>query len=160
MANPIQFPGYGGDAHQPLWPGLLSTAIYNLNRQQSRVRLFEAGQCFIPMGNEEIVRSLPESCFGLICGFVDAEPDGLAVKRKWIFIDVKADLEAFKTGCLKNFLSVKKPSIPHCIQGSSLKFQMVKELVRLVGRVTPKNYKKARYQRAGLYIQVNVLNDR
>lgn len=29
-----------------LWPGLIKAAQHNLNRQQSRVRLFELGQCF------------------------------------------------------------------------------------------------------------------
>ena len=41
-----------------LWTGLLSTAIYNLNRQQSRVRIFEAGQCFVPAAKEAIVLGL------------------------------------------------------------------------------------------------------
>lgn len=30
-----------------LWTGLLSTLLYNLNRQQTRARLFEVGVCFI-----------------------------------------------------------------------------------------------------------------
>jgi phenylalanyl-tRNA synthetase beta chain len=31
-----------------LWPGLLQAVLYNLNRQQGRVRLFEQGKCFFP----------------------------------------------------------------------------------------------------------------
>ncbi|VFP79577.1 phenylalanine--tRNA ligase subunit beta [Candidatus Erwinia haradaeae] len=31
-----------------LWSGLLETVLYNQNRQQSRIRLFESGLCFIP----------------------------------------------------------------------------------------------------------------
>jgi phenylalanyl-tRNA synthetase beta chain len=31
-----------------LWPGLLQAVLYNLNRQQTRVRLFEQGKCFFP----------------------------------------------------------------------------------------------------------------
>lgn len=31
-----------------LWAGLLQTASYNLNRQQTQLRLFEYGTCFIP----------------------------------------------------------------------------------------------------------------
>lgn len=31
-----------------LWPGLLQAMLYNLNRQQTRVRLFEQGKCFFP----------------------------------------------------------------------------------------------------------------
>ena len=29
-----------------IWPGLINSALYNLNRQKNRIRLFEIGQCF------------------------------------------------------------------------------------------------------------------
>jgi len=35
-----------------LWPGLVNAAKYNLNRQQSRVSLFEYGLKFVPQGAE------------------------------------------------------------------------------------------------------------
>ena len=53
-----------------LWPGLLATAVHNLNRQQTRVRIFEAGQCFLPAKSEQI-RFWAEPEYGpgrLICG--------------------------------------------------------------------------------------------
>lgn len=31
-----------------LWTGLLSTVVYNQNRQQNRVRIFETGLRFVP----------------------------------------------------------------------------------------------------------------
>lgn len=31
-----------------LWTGLLGTIVYNQNRQQSRVRIFETGLRFVP----------------------------------------------------------------------------------------------------------------
>ncbi len=36
-----------------LLPGLLSAVIYNQNRQQNRIRLFESGQCFTPGNSPE-----------------------------------------------------------------------------------------------------------
>lgn len=31
-----------------LWTGLLATVVYNQNRQQNRVRIFESGSRFVP----------------------------------------------------------------------------------------------------------------
>jgi len=74
-----------------LWPGLLSTAIYNLNRQQNRVRIFEAGQCFVPGENGELTQNM--ALAGLICG--SRTPSGwTASKDKVDFFDLKGDLES------------------------------------------------------------------
>ncbi|MGQ0452507.1 hypothetical protein ACT4UM_05450 [Bacillus sp. SS-TM] len=32
-----------------LWTGLLATVVYNQNRQQNRVRIFESGLRFVPI---------------------------------------------------------------------------------------------------------------
>jgi len=77
-----------------LWPGLLNTAIYNLNRQQSRVRLFEIGQCFIPSDHPDAVAGCSQklALAGLICG--SREPEGWASTRERVdFYDLKGDLE-------------------------------------------------------------------
>ena len=74
-----------------LWPGLLATAIYNLNRQQTRVRIFEAGQCFVPRDDGELTQNM--ALAGLICG--SRTPTGwTAGKDKVDFFDIKGDLEA------------------------------------------------------------------
>ena len=74
-----------------LWPGLLSTAIYNLNRQQNRVRIFEAGQCFVPGESGELTQNM--ALAGLICG--SRTPSGwTASKDKVDFFDLKGDLES------------------------------------------------------------------
>ena len=79
-----------------LWAGLLTTAVHNLNRQQSRVRIFEAGQCFVPAGNKDkaSVLGLEQNMAlaGLICG--SRTPTGwTATKEKVDFYDIKGDLE-------------------------------------------------------------------
>jgi phenylalanyl-tRNA synthetase beta chain len=75
-----------------LWAGLLSTAVYNLNRQQSRVRIFEAGQCFVPDANEASGLSQNMALAGLICG--SRTPTGwTASKDKVDFFDIKGHLE-------------------------------------------------------------------
>ena len=75
-----------------LWTGLLTTAIYNLNRQQSRVRIFEAGQCFVPDAKEASGLSQNMALAGLICGA--RTPTGwTASKDKVDFFDIKGHLE-------------------------------------------------------------------
>ena len=76
-----------------LWSGLLSTASYNLNRQQTRIRIFEVGQCFLPSEKEELGLSQSTVLAGLICG--SRTPSGwTASKEKVDFYDIKGDLES------------------------------------------------------------------
>ena len=49
-----------------IWPGLINSALYNLNRQKNRIRLFEIGQCF-PASDEDLTH-YETKCAGLICG--------------------------------------------------------------------------------------------
>lgn len=71
-----------------LWPGLLNTLLYNLNRQQTRVRLFETGLCFLPEG--ETVRQ-EMMIGGLIYGSASEEQWGIPT-RLVDFFDLKGDL--------------------------------------------------------------------
>jgi phenylalanyl-tRNA synthetase beta chain len=78
-----------------LWPGLVSAAIHNLNRQQPRVRLFEVGQCFIPSKSKDAVAGLEQNLAlgGLICG--SRSPVGWTSGKEQVdFYDLKGDLEA------------------------------------------------------------------
>ncbi len=73
-----------------LWCGLLTAALYNVNRQQGRVRLFETGMRFFntPDGIQQ-----QKMLAGLALGPVYAEQWGEA-SRNVDFFDVKADVEA------------------------------------------------------------------
>jgi phenylalanyl-tRNA synthetase beta chain len=73
-----------------LWPGLLKTLLHNLNRQQSRVRLFEIGRCFLPQaqGYDQGKR-----LGGLVSGTALAEQWGSAARPVDLF-DAKGDIEA------------------------------------------------------------------
>jgi phenylalanyl-tRNA synthetase beta chain len=89
LANPI-----ASDMAQmrlTLWPGLIKAALYNQNRQQGRVRLFEIGRRFLPKSD----------------GSADEQPViagiamGPALSEQWgskartvDFFDVKGDVEA------------------------------------------------------------------
>jgi phenylalanyl-tRNA synthetase beta chain len=73
-----------------LWPGLLQTILYNQNRQQKRLRLFEHGRTFQPQGRD--IRQEP-MLGGAVYGAALAEQWG-ASGRGADYYDVKADLEA------------------------------------------------------------------
>ncbi|MEW5755902.1 MAG: phenylalanine--tRNA ligase subunit beta [Pseudomonadota bacterium] len=73
-----------------LWAGLVQALVYNRNRQQEQVRLFEIGRTFI-RSTQGIVQK--EHLAGLVFGPVQAEQWGEAL-RKADFYDAKGDLEA------------------------------------------------------------------
>nr|WP_298248599.1 phenylalanine--tRNA ligase subunit beta [uncultured Halomonas sp.] len=73
-----------------LFPGLVRTLQHNLNRQQSRVRLFESGLVF--RGELDDLAQIP-MLGALACG--SREPEGWAGDRASVdFFDLKGDLES------------------------------------------------------------------
>jgi phenylalanyl-tRNA synthetase beta chain len=86
-----------------LWCGLLKAALYNTNRQQNRVRLFEAGLRFIKKDGETCQQKM---LAGLVLGDVCTEQWG-EKNRKVDFFDIKADLQAIfaLNGCEANYIS-------------------------------------------------------
>jgi phenylalanyl-tRNA synthetase beta chain len=72
-----------------LWPGLVNVLLYNQNRQQQRIRIFETGLRFIQsekgLEQERVIS-------GLINGAASAEQWGIST-RTADFFDMKGDLE-------------------------------------------------------------------
>ena len=92
-----------------LWCGLLKAALYNTNRQQSRVRLFETGLCFFKKDGEILQE---KTLAGLVLG--DAFREQWAESaRKVDFFDIKADIESIValTGCDMQFLPDSRDSL-------------------------------------------------
>ena len=76
-----------------LWLGLIQAAVYNQNRQQPRLRLFEHGLTFVPDEcAENGVQQTPKLA-GLVLGTVVGEHWDMADKAA-DFFDIKGDLEA------------------------------------------------------------------
>lgn len=76
-----------------LWPGLLQTVLYNQNRQQSRIRLFEYGLKFVPDVTAEGGVKQTEVLGGVIVGALNDEHWAIE-QRSANFYDLKADVEA------------------------------------------------------------------
>ncbi|KGJ97920.1 phenylalanine--tRNA ligase subunit beta [Colwellia psychrerythraea] len=76
-----------------LWTGLLQSMVYNQNRQQGRVRLFEAGLRFVPDESAENGVRQQNMLAGVISGQrVDEHWD--MEKAATDFYDIKGDVEA------------------------------------------------------------------
>ena len=122
-----------------LWPGLVSAAIHNLNRQQSRVRLFEAGQCFIPSDSESAVAGLEQNLAlgGLICG--SRLPVGWTTGKEQVdFYDLKGDLEAILSdNQFVEKLSFRVASHPTLHPGQSAEVISNGQNVGWIGRLHP-----------------------
>jgi phenylalanyl-tRNA synthetase beta chain len=86
-----------------LWGGLLTAALHNTNRQQTRVRLFESGLRFVQKDGETLQEKM---LAGLALGNVAAEQWG-EKERAVDFYDMKTDVEAMfeLTGCKVQFVA-------------------------------------------------------
>ncbi len=76
-----------------LMPGLLASLVYNQNRQQARVRLFEHGLKFLRDENAENGVNQVAVLGGVISGLVHGE-HWVQEKRSVDFYDLKGDVEA------------------------------------------------------------------
>lgn len=77
------------EMRRSLLPGMLEALRYNLNRQQSRVRLLETGTTFLLQGEQ--IHEYPRLA-GVVCGARD--PEQWSGTEPVNFYDVKADVEA------------------------------------------------------------------
>ncbi|VFP82887.1 phenylalanine--tRNA ligase subunit beta [Candidatus Erwinia haradaeae] len=76
-----------------LWSGLLGAVIYNQNRQQSRIRFFESGLCFIPDKKAPLGVRQELMLAGVISGDrYNVHWD--QVQREVDFYDLKGDIES------------------------------------------------------------------
>ncbi|VTR14467.1 Phenylalanine--tRNA ligase beta subunit [Serratia fonticola] len=100
-----------------LWTGLLSAVVYNQNRQQTRVRLFESGLRFVPDTAANLGIRQDVMLAGVIAGHTHDEHWDLA-RKPVDFYDLKGDLESVLelTGKLSE-IQFKAESNPPCILG-------------------------------------------
>ena len=99
-----------------LWTGLLGTIVYNQNRQQNRVRIFESGLRFVPDNQANLGIRQDLMLAGAISGNRYEEHWDLA-KGTVDFYDMKGDLEAILdlTGKLSE-IEFRAEAIRPCIR--------------------------------------------
>ncbi|MBS0298478.1 MAG: phenylalanine--tRNA ligase subunit beta [Proteobacteria bacterium] len=132
--------------------GLVSNLQFNLNRKQTRVRLFEIGCCFI-RDDENDCKQI-EKLAGLSYG--DAAPEQWGVPARSIdFYDVKADVEALCKGKVIHF---KKFSHPALHPGKSAQIVIDDRPIGWLGELHPHWQKKYGLQRSAVLFEMEVGN--
>jgi len=125
-----------------IWAGLLKSLIYNVNRQQNRVRLFETGLCFSQPPNQDGLSfadiSQVKKLAGAVCG--PRQDENWSNDQEVIdFYDVKGDLESLLalTGQSDTFefVSANHPALH---PGQSAAIQKSGEIVGYVGLLDPR----------------------
>ena len=121
-----------------LLPGLVQALQHNLNRQQSRVRLFETGLCFVP--TDDGLEQTPHIA-GVITG--NRVEEGLYASAESLdFYDIKGDLEMILRLAGESDFSFTRSSNPvlHPGQGADLTF--AGKSIGFVGGLHPAVLKK------------------
>lgn len=132
LANPIS--NDMAAMRSSLWPGLVKALQHNLNRQQSRVRLFESGLRFV--GQLEGLKQ-EAMIAGVVCG--KRLPEAWAHGREGVdFYDVKADVEALlgAAGALEAFSFVPGEH-PALHPGQTARIERDGKLVGYLGAIHP-----------------------
>lgn len=149
-----------------LWAGLLNAASYNLNRQQSRVRLFETGLRFVlddsavsqskdqPLASKGLVQT--PTLAMLITGDVQAQ-SWSDTARSADFFDIKGDLESLlaRTGEAEAF-HFEKAEHPALHPGQSARVYKHGQAVGWVGALHPNAYKAFGIKQTVLLVQIDL----
>jgi len=113
-----------------LWGGLLDTLVYNLNRKQDRVRLFEIGASYAAtqQGFKETQR-ISALAYG------DASPEQWAVESREVdFYDIKANVDQLTQGRAQ-YVSAEHPALH---PGQSAKVLLEDKAIGWIGKLHPK----------------------
>ena len=118
-----------------LIPGLLSAAAHNINRQQTRVRLFETGLRFMP---GESLAQTPTLGL-LLCG--RRMPEGWASNAESVdFFDMKGEIEAVLP-VADQTVTFRAAVRPGLHDGQTAEILLGEEVVGVMGRLHPSTAK-------------------
>ncbi|WP_145544463.1 phenylalanine--tRNA ligase subunit beta [Yersinia frederiksenii] len=125
-----------------LLTGLLSAVVYNQNRQQSRLRLFESGLRFVPDSKADLGVRQDLMLAGVIAGHRYDEHWDLA-RQPIDFYDLKGDLEAILelTGKLSD-VQFRAEAHPALHPGQSAAIYLSGEHIGFIGVVHPELERK------------------
>ncbi|MDE2388348.1 MAG: phenylalanine--tRNA ligase subunit beta [Betaproteobacteria bacterium] len=130
--------------------GLIANLQFNLNRKQTRVRLFETGCCFIR--DEESDCKQIEKLAGLSYGDVMPEQWGVSA-RSVDFYDVKADVEVLCKGKAIYFREFFHPALH---PGKSAQIIIENKSIGWLGELHPRWQKKYELQRNAVLFELEL----
>ncbi|QFQ32866.1 phenylalanine--tRNA ligase subunit beta [Buchnera aphidicola (Aphis fabae)] len=94
-----------------LWPGLIKTLSYNINRKQDSIRFFERGLCFSIDDQKNLGVNQQMYLGGIISGF-NSKENWCSKRRKFDFYDLKGDLESIlELVCGSNSYEIKNKQV-------------------------------------------------
>lgn len=131
-----------------LWGGLLDTLVYNLNRKQERVRIFEIGASYSKNGAEftETTR-----ISGLAYG--DVMPEQWAdAARNVDFYDVKADVDVLTNGRAQ-YVAATHPALH---PGQSAQVILNGKAIGFIGKLHPKWQQHYQLARSAILFELDV----
>ncbi|OSN06809.1 phenylalanine--tRNA ligase subunit beta [Lonsdalea iberica] len=125
-----------------LWTGLLGAVVYNQNRQQSRIRIFESGLRFVPDSDAEQGIRQEMMLAGVITGSRYEEHWDLA-RQPVDFYDLKGDFEAVLalTGKL-SAVEFKAEANPALHPGQSAAIYLDGQHIGFIGVIHPELERK------------------
>jgi phenylalanyl-tRNA synthetase beta chain len=131
VANPIA--SHMSVMRSSLLGGLVASLKSNLNRGETRVKLFEVGRCF--ESTEASLEAQPERLAGLVYGARHAEQWGEDKAQKSDFFAVKGDLESLLTGTGARFAPVVHPALH---PGRAAEICLGRLRIGVIGELHPK----------------------
>lgn len=147
LRNPIA--SQMGVMRSSLIGGLVDCLTFNLNRKQSRVRVFEIGACF---SRQDAGYAQKEMLSGLCYGSAFPEQWG-GDTRSVDFFDVKADIEAFFAPRLAVFEAESHPALH---PGRSAAVSLDGRKVGCVGELHPKWLQKYDLPKAPVLFEIEL----
>lgn len=148
LQNPIA--SHMGVMRSTLIGGLIANLQFNLNRKQSRIRLFEMGCCFIR--NETTDCQQTEKLAGLCYGDAVSEQWGIAA-RTIDYFDVKADIETLFGTRDIHFEKFVHPALH---PGKSAQIRMNNQIMGWLGELHPRWQKKYELQKNTVLFEIDL----
>ncbi|MBE9516694.1 MAG: phenylalanine--tRNA ligase subunit beta [Proteobacteria bacterium] len=139
-----------------LWPGLIKVIQHNLNRQQSRVRIFESGHRFVKKGKAAEEQQM---LAGAVTGPVLA-PSWDTKAREHDFFDLKGDLEALlgSTDSENSEFKFRAATHPALHPGQSAEILKQGEPIGWIGALHPKHQKELGLEQSIFLFEITMLS--
>ncbi|XBC38300.1 MAG: phenylalanine--tRNA ligase subunit beta [Buchnera aphidicola (Floraphis meitanensis)] len=125
-----------------LWTGLLSSVIYNQNRQENRLRFFESGLCFLQDSQENL--GIKQSLYlsGVLSGYKN-KPHWDSLDKQVDFYDLKGDVESIMDLLGKlHLVTFKRFSISGLHPNQSVAIYFKNKKIGIMGTISPDLEKK------------------
>lgn len=132
LANPIA--SNMAEMRRSLLPGLVDAVRHNVNRQASRVRLFETGQCFVTDAHGGLDQSERVG----VAFYGQADPVHHASSREVDFFDLKGIVNGLSMVNGGAFLTWRPAEHPALAPGQTAEILLDDVVVGVAGRLHPK----------------------